>query len=66
MRRSERIRNSPQRYSLGFEAARSWKNDAVASIIHIIQHRDFYSNVDTDNILSLMSEWDTEDCMDTP
>ena len=23
-------------------------------------------NVDTDDILSLLAEWDTEDCMDTP
>ena len=31
VRRSKRIRNSPQRYNPGFGAAREWKNDAVAS-----------------------------------
>ena len=32
----------------------------------MIQDRDFDSNVDTDDILSLMSEWYTEYCMDIP
>ena len=32
----------------------------------MIQDRDFDSNVDTDDILLLLSEWDAEDCMDTP
>ena len=41
VRRSERIRNSPQRYNPGFVAAREWKNDNVASIDYIIQDRDF-------------------------
>ena len=31
----------------------------------MIQDRDFDSNVDTDDILSLLAEWDAEDCMDT-
>ena len=66
VRSSERIRNSPQRYDPGFGAAREWKNDAVASIVYMIQDRDFDSNVDTDDILSLLDEWDAEDCMDTP
>ena len=66
VRRSERIRNSPQRYNPWFGAAREWKNDAVASIVYIIQDRDFDSNLDTDDILSLLAEWDAEDCMDTP
>ena len=65
VRRSERIRNSPQRYNLGFGAAREWKNDAVASIVYMIQDRDFDSNVDTDDILSLLAEWDAEDCLET-
>ena len=52
IRHSECIRNSPQRYNPGFGAAREWKNDAVASIVYMIQDRDFYSNVDTDEILS--------------
>ena len=65
-RRSERIRNSPQRYNPGIGAARVWKNDDVASIVYMIQDRDFDRNVDTDGILSLLDEWDAEDCMDTP
>ena len=64
--RSELIRNFPQRFNPGFGAAREWKNDAVASIVYIIQDRDFDSNVDTDDILSLLADWDAEDCMDTP
>ena len=58
VRHSERIRNFPQRYNPGFGAAREWKNDAVACIVYMIQERDFYSNIDTDDILSLLAEWD--------
>ena len=65
MRRSKRIRNSPQWYNPGFGAARECKNDSVASIVYIIQDRDINSNVDTDDILSLLAEWNTDDCMDT-
>ena len=65
VRRSECIRNYPQRYNPGFGDAREWNNDTVASIVYMIQDRDFDSNVDTDDILSLLAEWDTEDCMDT-
>ena len=32
----------------------------------MIQDRYFYSNVDMDDILSLLDEWDEEDCMNTP
>ena len=32
----------------------------------MIQDREFDSNVDTDDILQLLAEWDAEDCMDTP
>ena len=66
MRRSKRIRNYPQRYNPGFGAAREWKNDALASIVYMIQDRDFDSNEDTDDILLLLAQWDAEDCMDTP
>ena len=34
---SKRIRNSPQRYKSRFGAAREWKNDAVTSILYMIQ-----------------------------
>ena len=66
VRRSERIRNSPQRYNPGFGADREWNNDAVASIVYMIQDRDLDNNVDTDDIISLLAEWDAECCMDTP
>ena len=66
VRRSERIRNFPQRFNPGFGAAREWKNDAVSRIVYMIQDRDFDSNVDTDDILSLLAEWDAEYCMNTP
>ena len=66
MRRSERIINYPQRYNPVFGAAREWKNDAVAIIVYMIQDSDLNSNVYMDDILSLMAEWDVEDCMDTP
>ena len=58
VRRSKRIRNSPQRYNPGFGAAREWNNDAVASIVYMIQDRYLDTNVDTDDILSLLAEWD--------
>ena len=66
VRRSKCIRNYPQRYNPVFVAAREFNNNAVASIVYMIQDRDLYSNEDTDDILSLLSEWDVEDCMDTP
>ena len=55
VRRSKRIRNYPQRYNPVFCAAREWKNDAVASIVYMIQDRVFDSNVDTDDILLLLT-----------
>ena len=66
MRHSEHIRNSPHQYDPGFEAAREWKNDGVASIVYMIQDRYLDRNVDTDDILSLLADWDAEDCMHTP
>ena len=66
VRRSERIRNSPQLYNPGFGAAREWNNYAVASIVYMIQYGYLSSNVDADDILSLLDEWDAEDSMDTP
>ena len=66
VRRSERIRNYPHRYNPVFRAAREWNNDAIASIVYIIQDRDLNSNVDTDDIQSLLDEWYEEDLMYTP
>ena len=66
VRHSERIRKSPQRYSPVFGSTREWKNYAIASLFYMIQDGDLNINMDTDDILSLLAEWDTEDCMDTP
>ena len=51
VRRSKRIINSSQRYHLGFGAAKEWKNDAIVSILYMIQGRYLNRNVDMDNIL---------------
>ena len=51
VRRSERIINYLRRYNPGFGAARKWNNDAVASIVYMIQDGYFNSKVDTDDIL---------------
>ena len=32
----------------------------------MIQYRNLNNNVDTDDILSLLDDWDVEDCMNTP
>ena len=66
VRHSKRIRKSTQKYNPGFGAARDWKNDSVARIVYMIQYGDLNSNVDTDDILSLLAEWDAEYCTDTP
>ena len=66
MRRSERIRKSLQRYEPVFEAAKEWKNDAVAIIVYMIKYRDINSNIDKNDILSFMADWDIEYCMYTP
>ena len=66
MRHSKCIRNYPQQYNPVFGAARECNNNDVASIVYMIQDSNFDSNVDTDDILLLLAEWDAEDCMDTP
>ena len=58
MRRSKRIRKSPQRYDPVFGAARKWKNEVFASIVYMIQDVYLNINVYTDDILPLLSEWD--------
>ena len=50
----------PQRFNPKFGAATEWNNNAVANIVYIIQDRDYDSNVDTDDIISLLAEWDAE------
>ena len=42
---SERIIKYPQRYDPGFGAAREWDNNAVASIVYMIQDGDLNRNV---------------------
>ena len=59
VRRSERIRKFPQLYDPRFGTAREWKNDDVASIVYMIQDGYLSSNIDTNDILSLLVEWDT-------
>ena len=66
VRCSKRIINSPLRYNPGFGDAREWKNENVESILYMIQYRYIKSNVDTDDILSLLAEWNAEDCMNKP
>ena len=65
MSHSERIRNSPQQYNPGFWAAIDLNNDAVARIFYMILDEDLNSNLDTDDILLLLAEWDAEYFMDT-
>ena len=50
----------PQRFNPEFGATTEWKSNAVANIVYMIQDRDYDSNVDTDDILSLLAEWDAE------
>ena len=66
VRHSERIRKSPQRYEPGLGAAREWKYDVFSSIVHIIRDGYLNSNIDTNDILSLLDEWYAEDCMYIP
>ena len=64
MRRSESIRKSPHQYNLGFGSAREWKNDSVTSIVYMIQYGYININVYMYDIISLLAEWDSKDCMD--
>ena len=66
VRRYEHIRKSPHRYDPVSGAAREWNNGDIASIVYMIQYGYLNSNVDMDKILSLLAEWDAEDCMDAP
>ena len=64
VRRSKCIRKSPQWYGTGFGSTRECKSDTVASIVYMIQYGNLNRNVDMDDILFLLAEWDSEDCMD--
>ena len=63
MRRSKRIRKSQQRYNPVFGDYREWNCDVVASVVYMIKYGYFNINVDTDETLSLLDEWDAEYCM---
>ena len=58
VRRSERIRKYPQRYNPGFGSDIEWKNEDVVSIVYMIQDGYLNRNINTDDILSLLAEWD--------
>ena len=66
IRRSKHTIKSPQRYDPGFRADREWKSDNLASIVYMIKYEDFNSNVDTNDILSLMDELYSEEYMYDP
>ena len=63
MRCYKRIRKSTQRYEPGFGSAIEWKSESVKIIFYMIQYGDFNIDADTDDILSLLDEWDVEYCM---
>ena len=66
MRHPEKISKSPQWHKPGFGDAIDWNSDDVAILVYII-HDEYYDiHVGTDKILLLLTEWDTEDCMDVP
>ena len=65
-RRSEFIRKYIQRHEPVFGAAKAWNNNAVASIVYMIQHGYIDCNIDTDDIISLLYELDAEDYMYGP
>ena len=50
VRRSKRIRKSPQWYN-PVGAAREWVNDDVASIVYLIKYEYLNGNVDINHIL---------------
>ena len=66
MRRSKSIIKYPQSYYSGFRAAREWNNCTIASKFYMIQYGDLDRNVDRDEMLPLMAEWDAEDYVDEP
>ena len=66
VRLSKCIRKYIQWYDPGFGSAREWKYDNVASTVYMIQDEDLNTNVDTYGILSLLSEWSAEYCMNAP
>ena len=66
MRRSECTRKYPQWYNPGFEADREWNNDAVATIVYMIQDGDLNRNVDMNDIIQLLDDWYVEYFMSTP
>ena len=66
IRRYKRIIKYPQQYDPIFGAARDCDSGDVASIVNMIQDGGFDINTDTDYILLLLNEWDTDYCIDMP
>ena len=64
VRCSKRIRKYSHQYETVFGSSREWNSDAIASIVYMIQYGYFNKNEDTDDILSLLGDWDKEDYMD--
>ena len=60
------MRKSPQHLNPGFGVTKQWKSDNVKSLVYIISDECYDINVDTDNIISPLSEQDGEYCMDAP
>ena len=48
------------------ELLESVKITLFAILFYMIKDRDININVDKDEIISLLDEWDAEDCMETP
>ena len=60
---SERIRKYSQRYEPGFGAAIQWSSGYVENLFYMICDEDYNINVDTEEILLLLSDLYEKYCM---
>ena len=58
------IRKYPQWFDPGFWYEREWKSLSVVSLVYIIRYYDYDSNLDTDEIRSLIADCYAEYYMD--
>ena len=65
-RHSECNKEKPQRFDPGSGDAREWNNDTVAILVLIIQSRYYVSNIDIDEIISLLDDLGAKYCMYNP
>ena len=65
MRHYKRNRKPPQQFEPVFGAEREYNSESIANIVYMIKYGDYNSNVDTNDILYLLADWDVEYCMDT-